>query len=473
MANARILVVEDENAVAGYLKLSLNNMGHAVVAVCGYGEEAVTQALLLRPDLVLMDINLCGRMSGVEAAGKIRESLDIPIVYLTACDDEETQQRAKLTEPFGYVLKPFKKKELQTTIEMTLYRHNKERELKERQSFIEAILSNIQSGIIVTDLDRRIVLINPYALNCIGGTGHPHPIGRRLEDVCPSFADALLKQGEAGEFICIGCAKEHGIGFRKFAMKCPDGKVISYIISFADLSEIAKVRKEMKMKERLAAIGEVVAIVAHEMRNPLFGITSVAQIFAMELTLAPEHEVLMKSLMNEARKLNTLIQDLLDSSKEITLRKKFIDLNHAIMESINVLEPMAYERKITIRTDMPEGTKFLIADPERIKQVLSNLLKNALDATPPDGSIFVTTEGDENSIAITIKDSGQGISERTIEKIFDIFYTSKKSGTGLGLFICNRIVSAHGGSLAAGNNPEGGAFFTVTLPRDDDAYPTC
>lgn len=473
MINAHILIVEDEKAVAECLKLSLNHMGHMVVAVCGYGEDAVDQAIELRPDLVLMDINLSGKMSGVEAAGKIRESLDIPVVYLTGCADDDTMERAKLTDPFGYVLKPFNQKELQTTIEMTLYRHKKEREFKERQSFIEAILSNIQSGIIVTDLDLRIRLINPYALNCLGGNPQNPPIGRRIEDVCPSFADALLKQGEAGEFFCVGCAKEHGIGFKKFAMKDPGGNVISHIISFADLTEIAMVRKEMKMKERLAAIGEVVAIVAHEMRNPLFGITSVAQIFDMELTLAPEHEVLMKSLMNEAQKLNTLIQDLLDSSKEIRLRKKFIDLNNTIMESVNVLEPMAYERKINIRTDMSEGARFLIADPERFKQVLSNLLKNALDATPPNGNIEVTTKGDERSIAITFRDSGQGISEQSIEKIFEIFYTSKKSGTGLGLPICNRIVNAHGGSLTAGNNPDGGAFFTVTLPRGEHPSSKC
>lgn len=464
MTNAHILVVEDENAVVEYLRFSLNRMGHTVVAVCGYGEDAVDKALELRPDLVLMDINLYGRMSGVEAAAKIRESLDIPVVYLTACADDDTLQLAKSTGPFGYLLKPFQETELRATIEMTLYRHKKERELKERQSFIEAILSNIQSGIIVTDLDRRIRLINPYALDFVGGDAQSSLIGRRIDDVCPSFADALIKQGEAGEFICTGCAKEHGIGFKQFAMKSPEGNVVSHIISFADLTEIARVRKEMKMKERLAAIGEVVAIVAHEMRNPLFGITSAAQILARELTLPPEQDILLKSLKNEALRLNALIQDLLDASKEIKLSKKFLDLNYTITESINVLEPMAYAKEITIRTNLSEGARFLIADPGRIKQVFSNLLKNALDATPPSGNIEVTTRGDGHSVAITIRDSGEGISEPGIEKIFDIFYTSRKSGTGLGLPICKRIVNAHGGSLTAGNNPDGGAFFTVTLP---------
>lgn len=338
------------------------------------------------------------------------------------------------------------------------------------QSLIEAILSTIQSGIIVTDPDHRIRLINPYALACIGGEGQNSPIGGRIEDICPSFADALLRQGDAGEFICSGCAREHGFSFKKFAVTGPDGNIISHIISFTDLTEIAKARKELKLKERLAAIGEVVAIVAHEMRNPLFGITSVAQIFAMELALTPAQEVLMKSLLDEARKLNTLIQDLLDSSKEIKLRKKFIDLNYTLRECINGFESMAYGKKITIRSNTPEEARFLIADPVKLNQVLSNLLKNALDATPPSGNIQITAARDEGSIAITISDSGRGISELDIEKIFDVFYTSKKNGTGLGLSVCNRIVSAHGGSLTAGNNPDGGAFFTVTLPQGDIAY---
>lgn len=244
MTSARILVVEDENLVAEYLKFALSYMGHAVVAVCGYGEEAVAQAVALRPDLVLMDINLSGEMNGVEAAGKIREHLDIPVVFLTGRADDDTLQRAISTEPFGYLLKPFKEKELRTAVNMALYRHTMERELKERQSFIEAVLANIQSGIIVTDPDFRIILINPYALDCLGGDPRNPPIGRRLAAVCPSLADALLKEGEAGEFLCSGCAKEHGIGFRKFAMKGPDGEVTSYIISFADLTEITRVRKE-------------------------------------------------------------------------------------------------------------------------------------------------------------------------------------------------------------------------------------
>lgn len=468
MTKARILVVEDDRTVAEYLRFSLNFMGHTVVAVCGYGEDAVAGAAELCPDLVLMDINLRGKMSGVEAAGKIRESLDLPVVYLTACADDDTMQRAIVTNPFGYVLKPFKEKELRTTVEMALYRHKMERELKERHSFVEAIISNIQSGIIVADPDLRIMLINPYALKYLGNP-QDAPIGRRLEEFCASFAAALHKQDQAEEFSCYGCAKEHVIDFNKFAMKGPDGNVICYIISFTDMSEIVKVRKEMQMKERLAAIGEVVAIVAHEMRNPLFGITSVAQILDLELSLSTEQDNLMKSLLTEARKLNTLIQDLLDSSKEIKLSKELLDLNFTITESVNLLEPMAYEKKISIRTDLAEGTMPLLADPGRTKQVLLNLLKNALDATPPAGTIEITTREDENYMAITIRDSGPGISERSMEKIFDFFYTSKKSGTGLGLAICNRIVTAHGGSLTAGNNPDGGAFFTVTLPRGDAA----
>ena len=120
---ARILVVEDEGIIASHIQVVLIGSGYEVVGVSSYGEEAVGKAEALRPDLVLMDIMLRGPMDGVEAAGQIRERFDIPVVYLTAYADDDTLARAKITEPFGYVLKPFERRELQTAIEMALYKH--------------------------------------------------------------------------------------------------------------------------------------------------------------------------------------------------------------------------------------------------------------------------------------------------------------------------------------------------------------
>lgn len=123
MTDAKILVVEDENIVALEIKKRLQKLGYIVPGVASTGEDAISKAEGIRPDLVLMDIMLKGEIDGIHAAGEIRKRFNIPVVYLTAYSDEETLQRAKLTEPYGYILKPFEEDDLRTTIEIALYRH--------------------------------------------------------------------------------------------------------------------------------------------------------------------------------------------------------------------------------------------------------------------------------------------------------------------------------------------------------------
>jgi PAS domain S-box-containing protein len=131
MTGERILIVEDEGIVADDIKSRLIGLGYAVTGVAMTGEEAIRLAFETYPDLILMDIMLRGEMDGIGAANRIKDRMDVPIVYLTAYGDDETLQRAKVSQPFGYVLKPFKERELHTTIEISLYRYRMERELHE------------------------------------------------------------------------------------------------------------------------------------------------------------------------------------------------------------------------------------------------------------------------------------------------------------------------------------------------------
>jgi len=126
MENAKILVVEDENVVALEIKKRLTRLGYVVPSVAASGKEAINKARGFLPDLVLMDIRLKGEMDGIEAAQEIRTDLGIPVIYLTAHSDDETLKRAKQTEPYGYVLKPFEEEDLRAVIEMALYRYQKE-----------------------------------------------------------------------------------------------------------------------------------------------------------------------------------------------------------------------------------------------------------------------------------------------------------------------------------------------------------
>jgi PAS domain S-box-containing protein len=160
MSNKQILVVEDESIVAEDLRTSLERMGYTVPCIVFSGEDAIKKAGETRPDLVLMDIMLMGKMDGIEAAGKIRSDYDIPVVYLTAYGDDSIQERAKITEPFGYIVKPFKERELKINIEIGLYKYRLERQLKESKEFYESILEGIINGVWVTDENDVIVYAN-------------------------------------------------------------------------------------------------------------------------------------------------------------------------------------------------------------------------------------------------------------------------------------------------------------------------
>jgi CheY-like chemotaxis protein len=130
MVSIKVLVVEDENIVALEIKSRLKKLGYIVPSVASTGEEAISRAEAFSPDLVLMDIMLKGNMDGIEAARQIREKMDIPIIYLTAYADGETLERAKVTAPYGYILKPFEENDLRTSIEIALFNHQLMRKLK-------------------------------------------------------------------------------------------------------------------------------------------------------------------------------------------------------------------------------------------------------------------------------------------------------------------------------------------------------
>ncbi len=601
MVDSRILVVEDDDVVADYLKLCLMLMGLTVVDICCYGEEAVEKARDLKPDLILMDIKLRGGMNGLEAVEKIHLVSDIPVIYLTAYGDDDILQSAKVTDPFGYLLKPFRESELKTVIEIALSRHRMEKELRERetsyrvlaeslpgivsrtflsvgtkmvffndmlekmtgfkeeeltsgnfcriesllvpedkttvntvlskaiaedsayeveyrirhkdgsiryflergrvrrplddqtpfidsvilditerksseekleqaylklmerQSFIESILSNIQSGIIVTDQEFHIMLINPSGEKFLGVSSQA-VTGKDMEVVCPTFADALKGDGDLDEIYCTACAREHVIGFKMFDMKGKDDAVNGHIISFADLTEIIKIRKEMKLKERLATLGEFVARVAHEIRNPLFGMTAICQIFSMELQLNDEHKKLMDSMMKETWRLKQLVEELLDCSRELKIVRKHCDLSKIVNDSLFENEILMNEKNISIEKNVSDDHFSVFADQDKIKQVIINLFKNAVEASFKHGVISIAMERDDGSIRFSISDTGNGLAENTMDNIFDVFYTTKRHGTGLGLAISKNIIVAHGGSLYAENRAEGGATFAFTLP---------
>jgi PAS domain S-box-containing protein/putative nucleotidyltransferase with HDIG domain len=168
LTKIRVLVVEDEGLVGRDIHNMLRSLGYDVIGVVSQGDEAVRVARAESPDLVLMDIVLKGEIDGIQAAERIWEECGVPIIYLTAYADEVTLDRAKMTEPFGYILKPFDARELQTAIEMAIYKARMYSQLREREEWLSTILRSIGDGVVATDLHGRIAFLNPLAERLTG-----------------------------------------------------------------------------------------------------------------------------------------------------------------------------------------------------------------------------------------------------------------------------------------------------------------
>lgn len=206
MSSARILIVEDDRVVARDIAQQMTRCGHVVIGCVTTGEDAITVAAKEKPSLVLMDVRLEGDLDGIDTARQLRESHGLPIVFLTAYADEETVRRATVTEPFGYVLKPFDDLQLRTVVEMALYKHDAERRLRESEQRYAVTLDSIGDGVIATDFMGHITLINPVA-EALTEWSREDAVGQPLEKVfrlidedtnAPMEFDVSVSLGEDG-----------------------------------------------------------------------------------------------------------------------------------------------------------------------------------------------------------------------------------------------------------------------------------
>ena len=276
MSNVKILVVEDESIVAMDIKHRAEGLGYSVTGITPSGEGAIQKASQTKPDLVLMDIVLKGDMDGVEAAQRIRDTLDIPVVYLTAYSDEKTLKRAKVTEPFGYIIKPFEDRELHSAVEVALYKHKMESKLKDSEKWLSTTLESIGDAVIATDEKGKIKFMNPVAMK-ITGWNEEDAMGKHLTEVFKLIKEnseapiedpvnKIIEQNQIVEFNepTILITREGSripIDDSSAPIRDKTGNVIGVALVFRDITERRKAEKEKEELLKEKARGELSSFV--------------------------------------------------------------------------------------------------------------------------------------------------------------------------------------------------------------------
>ncbi len=322
MDKSRILVVEDESIVALDIKRTLESLGYVVSATASSGEKAIQKAAETEPDLVLMDI--------VQAAEQIRSRFDIPVVYLTAHSDEATIQRAKITEPFGYLLKPFEERDLHTTIEMSLYKHKTEMRLKESERWLTTTLQSMADGVIATDAQGRIKFVNPVA-ETLTGWSRSGALGRDLSEVFniihertrTPVENPVTKVLQEGVVVGMG---NHTILISKEGTEIPindnaapirdeQGNISGVVLIFKDVSQQVHAEEEIRSRNReLALLNKIIAASAAGLEPE-----SVLEIACRELAVALDVPQVTAALLNEDKTAAVVIAEHLAEDRPSSL----------------------------------------------------------------------------------------------------------------------------------------------------------
>lgn len=522
----RILVVEDEYILAINLQECLESLGYTVLGIADTAEGAIAKASELRPNLVLMDIRLRGETDGIQAAEQIWHNLQIPAIYVTGHSDKFTVERATLTSPFGYILKPIKEQELYVAIQTALNRYD-------REQFLSSILREMGDGVIVVDLQLTIKYLNQVA-EALTGWRWNEAKGRMLTDVFKLVDEQT--QIPAQNPIIAALQQETTIYLgSRILLVAKDGTIIPVadsatpvrnnsgvitgaVLVFRDdtqrrlteernLADERAQQLEIQIEElqRLNQLKEdFLATTSHEMRTPLSNIKMA--ISALE-NLLDRQGILNSNALSPSESVArylTILREQCEQELDLVdnlLHMRMIDADVYPLELTSIqlqtwlphvaeyFRERAGVRQQTFQVSVPPNLPPLVTDLASLTEIVSELLNNACKFTPPHEQIMVnvqvidTTKSLINEDAksgvldnlqvsyfqITISNSGVIIPKKEQSRIFEPFYRIPQSdrwqhgGTGLGLALVKKLVEYLQGTIEV-NSSQGWTTFTVQLP---------
>ena len=239
--------------------------------------------------------------------------------------------------------------------------------------------------------------------------------------------------------------------------------VIAFILGFLVERERKK-HTALVQAESLAAIGKAVSEIAHDMKTPLMAMGGFASQIYRGLDIEDPNRKKLDVVIKETARLESMVKDMLDFGRHLEIQPKKTNLNELVMQTVEMAQPIALEAVVELKTELESSLPFFLLDGPRVKQVLLNLITNAIQASPAGERVFVKTLMERHGVVLKVIDHGCGISEEHYESVFHPFFSTKKTGTGLGLGIAKKIVEAHEGTVFFSQNMEKGVTFEVRFP---------
>jgi two-component system, NtrC family, sensor histidine kinase PilS len=338
-------------------------------------------------------------------------------------------------------------------------------ELKDLQALNEDIIESLRSGLITTDLHGEILLSNSTAgeiLEIPSPTLRGQPIGSLFKEATVPQLDNFSRSRREVTWRVRGGEKRY-LGLSVFPLT-RHSQTVGYVYNFQDLTEMKKLEREIQLRDRMAAVGRMAAAIAHEIRNPLASIAGSVKLFSGMAELDAEEEHLIQIVLKESERLNGIIDNFLQYSRDMKFEFEVSDVSVILEETLTLLQNHPkFDGRYRIEKTIPPDPVLASLDTDRMRQVFWNLGDNALKAMPQGGtlSVEIITEGER--LEIVFRDTGTGMTPRQAEKIFEPFQSEFEGGTGLGLAIVYQIIQAHKGTIRA-EPARHGCVFRIELP---------
>ncbi len=342
------------------------------------------------------------------------------------------------------------------------------------KDILEGIIQSATDAIIVIDQSHRIILFNRSAERIFGWQAH-EVLGKDLDLILApelrgrhkKFIEQFLQTGRSpvlGQVLSGTGYRRNGQRFplriSRSASRCKDSWIFTAILR--DITKRKEMERQLVESQKLAAVGMAVSRIVHDIKNPLIAIGGlVSNLYRKEED--PRKKEKLALILREVERLQKLLQDINQFGRTLKLDLKEIDLRELCQEALKIYQARFKEKGIHVRFKAPDYPLKLHLDEMRFKEVLFNLMQNALEAMPQGGELELEIRPQEKEVYIFIRDTGPGLSEEVLKHLFTPFFTTKKKGTGLGLSISRRIVEAHGGEIK-GRNYQKGAEFVIILP---------